>query len=290
MPQIPAQAPPAPAMQAPGRLNVGGEEILDGPGVPAELRGRKVSEVMRIYGALTQNFLSTQNRAQNPQAPPSQPQVQAPAPQAPAPQVQSFRPQMPAQPQFQPQAPQQMSNLTIEDVRQVVHEAVAPFTPNVIETAKARAVQFIPDFKELEADIILALRGSSQQALADPEYWISAADLARGKRMRAQVPQTPQIPQTPHALQFGAFPQPTSPQFAPPLLPGQNPHVPPMAQPQRPQPAQFFSEAPTAPGINQGTYAAVPQLTAAEKNVADKAGMSYEVYAAWKTAAGQGNR
>ena len=263
-PTQPAYPQPQAPIQ-PGKFQLTGDEILDGEGVPQELRGRKASEVFRIYGTLADDFIARKRTAK----PAAQPQAQP-----------------------QPQPTQRQGSLFQDDdpderiaqiVRQVVGEAVQPFQQQTLEqgrrTAYDQARQQIPDFQDLEADILEAVKGSSDEALANPEYWQHAADLARGRRYRQQM-QNPQPSQ--QQAQFGnpleqqgqPYPQPVMPQQQPPQQ--QAPYV--TQPPQRPATTRFFTEAPTAPSPYAGTHSAA--LTPAQARVAEMAGVSPEQYAA----------
>jgi len=262
-PQIPTQPQAAP----PGKFSLSGDEILDGDGVPAELRGRKASEVFRIYGTLADDFIA-RKRAGRPQQQPPQQQAQ--------PQPQQEQPSL-----FQDDNPDER---IAQIVRQVVGEAVQPFQQQSLEqgrrTAYDQARQQIPDFQSLEADILDVVKGSSDEALANPEFWQHAADLARGRRARQQ----PQPQQQAQALPFQENPFSQAPmQYPQPQMPPTQQQIPApyVTQPSpavRPATSQFFTEAPTAPSPYANTHNAA--LTPAQMQVARLAGVSPEQYAA----------
>jgi hypothetical protein len=262
--------PPAPAASA----TVGSDAVLDGPGIPVELRGRKLSDVMRVYSTLADDFISRKRQSQGQQ-----------------PQQQSHHQQQAPQPQSQPQQQARQNpngegsdsfwqsdnpDQRIADiVRQVVNEAVQPFQQQTVaqgaQAALRQAREVIPDFAELEADVFEAVRGSSQEALADVNYWVNAADLARGRRAR-QNPHAAQPQQTTSQPMFGQGPNPLA------SVPAQSNYPQPMAPPTRPPAHSFFTEAPTAPSPYASTHSAA--LTPAQVEVARLAGVSPEQYAA----------
>lgn len=281
------------------QVQLGGGEILDGPGVPPELRGRRVADVMRIYSRLADDFISRRRQQPQPgQQPEQQPQQQpGVGPQ-----------QMYQQPNYQQQQQQpQGQQFSEEDqriagiVRHVVNEAVQPFQQQQSEVGRRSAYQQareqIPDFQQLEPDIMDAVRGASDEALANPEFWLSAADLARGRRLRTvggvpvgQQPQVqPQIPlsqipqdrfqQPPGSLQAvpasGQYPQPVAPSAqVGPFGQGQSYYT--QSPVPRPATHQFFTEAPTGPSLQQpGGMSLTPQ----QIEVARLAGISPEQYA-----------
>jgi len=283
------QAPPQP--QGPPRFTPSGDEILDGPTVPAELRGRKFSDVMRLYGGLADDFIkrSRPREGQNPQQPQQPPQQQAA--------VQNPLPQQGQGNSFWQNPDESLKTI----VQNVVQESLQPFQQRTLESdtraAREKASQEIPDFRDLEPDIMDIVKGSSAESLASLEYWQHAADLARGRRARASLtqPNQPQPPQQPPVAlgnlnqnpfnqyqsqyqqpQPQGFPQPAMPQH----LGQQNPFgQPQMPQMQRPHPSQFFTEAPTAPSVLQNTH--MGALSQTQLAVAKAAGMTPEQYSAW---------
>lgn len=242
---------------APARVELAPQHILDGPGVPPELRGRSVDQVMRIYGTLADAYLRRM---------PNQPPAAAGNPPTPAP---HSPPQVPPQPrntagQFQPnqgwgepQAPQQ------PDIRQIVREELQPFAANASSSAMQIARQQIPDFNELEAEVLQNLEGMPPQVLANPQAWVRAADLVRGQRMRQRFSPANQ----PGGNTGGNAPQNYAPAgglSVPANSYGQPVHT-------------FFSEAPTPPVFGQ-EYG----LSASEQAAAAAFGMSADDYRAWK--------
>lgn len=297
------QAPTYPQAQPP-RQSFTGEEVLDGANIPVELRGRKLSDAMKIYAALAEDFLT---RRRGPQVQNGQTQQQQNQPgfaQAQQPQGQPRTPQgqftganfqVPQNQNVQGGDPE--SDRIAGIVRQVVGEAVAPFqqqqNATQISSTLSRVRQGIPDFQQLEPEIMEAVKGASDESLVREDFWTSAADMIRGRRMRqAQMGQTGsnqiQAQVQPQVQNFvGGYPQAQMP--APQYMPGMNPNIP---QPQAPRPQTnvFFSEAPTAPSPFQNTHGGATTLTQAEMRIADQAGMPHDVFAAWKSVQNVGRR
>lgn len=264
---IPQQAPPqwqgtplpgpaAPQQMQPQqqpRLSVNGQEILDGPGVPMELRGRTMGQAMQLYTQLADHYI--RNRPQQQQQPAQQawgqPQQQG------QPQVQQQ-----GQPQQQPQQTQFQQGIT-QAVQGAVQQAIEPLQEytmrGAIRDAQQQAMQMIPDFQQLEPVIARTLAGADPRALSNPEFWVRAADLARGEMSRPQI-QQPQ--------QWGR----PAPQYY-----GNGRAVP--AQPGFPQPAyQFYAEGPTPPmGGQQGNYG---DFTPLQIGMMQATGMSPDAYRA----------
>jgi hypothetical protein len=270
LPQIPAPQPAAPAQNF-GRVALGGEEILDGAGVPPELRGRKVADVMRVYQTLADNFIANR-RQQQPPVPQQQPPV---PPASPASNAESDA-------EFWKAPTENIRNL----VRQVTQEVVQPIQQqNLAQGARGaveQARQRIQDFGMLEADIIDIARNAPPEALANPEYWEHAADLARGRRIRSGQYQPPQAPQqtAEHRSIFGPLVTPATQPYPQPVNPNPAPAAPALAYGgyNRPPTAQFFTEAPTAPTPYANTHGVV--LSPAQLEVARLSGISPEQYAA----------
>lgn len=248
-PQAPQQfqqpqmgGPPQPQMypqqmQQPQRQTVQltDDMVLDGPGVPPELRGRTQGDAMRLYRALSTDFQMRQRQQQTPAAQSlaaqglgatqlggvAQPQVQSPV-------------QPPAQPQAQFQ----------QQLQQAVQAAVAPMLQPVVQQSQTQAImqarqqaaQLIPDYQYLEADILQNLAGSSQEVLANPAMWQLAAHAARGARVAAGQYQPPR--QQPQMQLPGQQRQQFGPGMAAPAQPAY----------------QFFTESPTAPSGMMGGY------------------------------------
>ena len=240
-------APPQPQQQAqPVRLDT----VLDGPGVPPELRGRRLGDALQIYNTLATDWVKRQ--AQGGQQFQQQPQAQQP------------------QQQQQQNPQQQQRNGFFEDFRGVVREELGTMLGPVmqqsaqqgIQGARNQAAQQVQDFQMLEADVLQYVTGLPPQALANPDTWLSAADMARGKMIRegrynpqAQQPQQQQAQQPMNRsvpAGMSAIPQ-----------------------------YQFFSEQPTPPQQGQGGMGNFG-LSNDELWAAQTMRMSPESYAAWK--------
>lgn len=243
----PQQAPQAP--QQPNRVQLNRDMVMDGPDVPPELRGRTVGQAMQIYTALASEWLQRQRpqgQAQPPRQAPAQPQqagLNVPA----------------GQPSGAAQAQNEASQFWQNPagyIRQVVQEVNQPMLQQTqaqaVNQARLVAAQGISDFQQLEPAIIQALANVDPQALTDPNIWINAADLARG-RMARTGQQAPR--------QNGAQ-QPFGPGAS---VPGFQAH-------------QFFTEAPTPPS----SASAAGMLTPEERGYAGRFGMSEDQYRAWK--------
>jgi hypothetical protein len=243
-----APAPTQQPMPAP-RAQLDDNTILDGPGVPPELRGRRWGEARQMWGAMSSQFMSG--------ATPAQQQRMAPPAQQP--------------PQGRPQAPQQFWSNPQEyigaAVRQEIQQSLMPALAPVLQhtqananaQARAIAMQGVADFQSLEADIMPIVANADPRSLASPETWIAAADIARGRRMRNQ----PAQPQRPQQWQ---------------------PSAPTAYGPGAAQPAYtFFTEGPTAPAV-PGGYGTPSAAQPSEQDVwhANKFNMPVAEYMAWK--------
>lgn len=256
------QPAPAPAMLGP-------DTVLDGPNVPPELRGRKLGQVMQIYSALAEDWMRRNNfNASGGSVPIARETQQAqfqPAPQVAGGGNQGAAPQPPAQTQPYGRTPSQPQGQATQDwraeIRNIVQETVAPLVAPVIQSTQAAEItkardiarMNIPDFAELEGDIVQVLTVAPPQSLTNPAVWESAADMIRGKRARNGQPQQ-NFNQQPQALR--------------PNVPTYNP----------PAPHTFFTEAPTPPVVRN-----MPgQLTAEERFYAQRMGMSEQEYIGWR--------
>lgn len=269
------------------QVQQGPDPVLDGPQVPPELRGRRLSEAMRVYNALADDYIqrnqggSTSGAGQ--QAQQSQGQQQVPA-------QGQYQPQQPMSPQQQVQQPAQRDpsdtrrrlfqdpgSVIREEVQQILPQYIQqslqpvlqPLQQNAVSQAKENARRNIPDFNDLEGEILQIVRTAQPQALANPDLWEAAADIARGRRMKNQRQQTPQggLQGQPQPQQRGGYPQPQM-------------RTPGAGYPQ-PQPTQFFAENPTPNSFFQGGFNGA-SLTPEESRVAKSMGMSEADYMAWK--------
>lgn len=261
-PQYPAfqqqpvpQFQPQQIIQQGQRMQITDDTILDGPSVPPQLRGRTFGQVKQMYAG------------QQPQLP--VPQAQ---PQLPAPQQQQQPVQQPQTPNFW-RDPMAALDYAIErKLGPVLQQSQA----STIQNARAQAMATIPDFAQLEQDVLQTLAGADAQTLSNPVVWQNAAHLARGRAIaegryngRAQQPTQPQFPQA--APQFQGRPGPgmAVPAQAAPL------YQPPMQA----QPYQFFTEAPTTPWAQPG---GANMLTPEQRMYAQKMGMSDQEYISWR--------
>lgn len=320
-PQVPAQNggyPQPPAAQPYGapnypsqsqgqqggqRLNIDPNTILDGPGVPPELRGRRFGQVMSAYSNLAEDFV----RRQGFQRSGGQPGVGQSQQRQQEPQGQQHGQQPQGQQRQQPTDWRQ-------EIRGIVQEVVAPLqqrtTAQSAHEALTQARQRIPDFAELEQDIVQSLQGAGPDALANIAVWESAADLARGRRMRQGqlLPpphgSQPQVglqqiqgpnPGGQHVVQTQYGPVAVPPNRAAPQVNGvsqqfggqqsvavqgyypQQPQAVPAQSAQIPQ-YQFFTEGPTPPQMHSISNMLTPQ----ERDYAKKMGMTDEDYMAWR--------
>jgi hypothetical protein len=254
--------------------------IVDGPNVPPELRGRRMGQVMQIYTALADDWMrrnqhnasggSIAPQPQRQQEPQGQPayvhptQNQQQAPQA--------QPQRPVQQQPQPQRQQEPD--WRQEIRQIVSEVVAPVTQSnqASQVAQARemARMAVPDFGDLEAEVMQMLSGVDPSGLTNPQVWEGAADMVRGRKIRAGQ-YSPQ--QNPNGNQFGQQVQNGMTGYQ---HPGARPAVP-ATQSQIPQ-YQFFTEGPSAPQLQGPSGMLTPQ----ERSYAQKMGMTDQDYIAWR--------
>lgn len=267
----PAPAAPAPAAPAaPIRTDIPDHVILDGAGVPPELRGRSWGQVKQIYGALANDFVLRQN----PQAPP--------APAAPA---------RPANPPARVQG--EPNGGFWEDpgafIERAIDQRLAPVTQRTtavaIQEAKQVAASGIPDWQLLEGEVMSLLAGAENPAaLTDPRLWQSTADLARG-RLMSRGEYDPRAMQRQPAGQPGQ-PNGQYPAVQAPMVPrGPGAYVPAPVNPVN----AFFTEAPTPPmngqydaGTGSDVASRVAALTTDQRNYAAKMQMSLEDYVMWQ--------
>lgn len=314
------QAPPQGVNQGQGQqpqgqqqghqIQLGDDMILDGPNVPHELRGRTFGQVKKIYQALASDWVRRQTQPQGAGQP--QPQGQAPQGQQP-PQGYGQQPQQFQQGQGdqsrrgasddfyippnqrngggQQQGQQQPQGQGQPDLVSAIREAMSPLfqreAASGLMQARQYAAQSIPDFNELEGDIMQMLSGASPEALANPAVWEGAADLARGRKARArqnggqgqgpyQQPQTQFMTQVPGVP--AAYGSPQQPQTAPTGAPQGWPNFVPANQ--QPHPGQFFSEGPTPPAPTTQVG-----LSPMQRRIAEQFNMDPNEYAQWSAQA-----
>jgi hypothetical protein len=245
--QVPQQEP------GQAQLTVDPNSVLDGPNVPPELRGRRFGQVMQIYSALAQDWLQ---RSQHQATGGSLPSQTA----APEPQGQRVQQQEP-QPQMQPNRPQPQGQSDWRDeIRGIVREVVAPVVQsnqaNQIQQARDMARMAVPDFGDLEPELMQMLAQAPPETLTNPQVWETAADMIRGRKARLGIQTQPgQVSQQPTALR-------------PSVPAGQTviPHH------------TFFTEGPSAPVLSPASGSLSPQ----ERLYAQKMGMSDHEYMAWR--------
>lgn len=256
-----------------GQLNM--NTRLDGPGVPQELRGRTVGEALGIYSALATDWMGRQAQGRTP----AQQSLQQMQPQQGS-AVQAQPQQIPWQQRMQPQ--QQMGGnpslwTNPEEtigaiVKQQLEPMLAPMVQHTQQQALAQAHNIastsVVDFRTLEPEIMQMLAGADPSQLANPNTWIGAADIIRGRQMREGRYQAPtqdqqqvQIPGRPQANPAMMNSQPAQQQF------------------QQVPAYGFFTEQPSAPGVSQF---GAGQPNAADTDAAKKFGMPIGEYMAWK--------
>lgn len=256
-PQQPGTAP-VPSQGQPQQLSP--QTRLDGPNVPPELRGRTIGEVMALY-----NSMATMAQGYG--------RPQAGAPMVPAqpgagPQVGGQQQPAAAPPGSFWQNPDQRFEQILERVIDQRMGPVVQFTQTQALTgARMAAQQQVPDFAQLEVEVQQLVANAQPEALANPNTWIGAADIVRGRQMREgrYQPQARQ-PQLPG--------QQPSPSMQPGGLPG-------MPNSTQLPPGAFFTEAPAAPApVGMGGTPAQP--TAQDVAAAAKFNMPIAEYMGWK--------
>jgi hypothetical protein len=272
--QQPQQQPQGYPQNAPAqRVSIPDHVIMDGESVPPELRGRSWGQVKQIYGALANDFLMRQpNRQQPQQQPQGRDQVYVQG------EPNGGVPQRGGRPQGPPQGAAASGFWADPEgtIQRIVEGYVAPITQRTtamaIQEARQIAAAGIPDFHQLEGEIMQSLAGADPTSLTDPRMWQNIADLARGRLMsRGQYdPRQVQQPQG-QPQQNGGYP-----------VPGQRGPGSFVPAPVNPV-GQFFTEAPTPPqydgqqGGGMNNY-----ISAEEHEYAQKMQMSDEQYVAWR--------
>lgn len=277
------QWPQGQPAQQQGRVQLDDNTILDGAGVPPELRGRTWADARRLYSALSTDWLQRNSRQQTPaqqslqqQGFGQQPQGQQFAPQG----QQPFQGQQPGQqPAQDPRQFWQNPQQHIGDiVGQAIEQRLGPVLQRNQQTAILEARNIaqtgIQDFGYLEPDIMQIVSGARPEDLQNPQVWIAAARMARGQRMEA-----------------GQY-QPQTTQQRQPQIPGQNGngngggYGPGYAQPayNAPPVNQFFSESPSAPNVGGygGPQGSGKQATQEDYHYAQKWQMPIQDFMAWK--------
>jgi hypothetical protein len=253
--QVPAQQ--APMTQQPG---VDLNSRLSGAGIPPELQGRTVQELVAIHNGLRQVHIQSLAGGQQPQA-----QLQQQAPQ------QQPATQQPGAPAWDWRNPGASTEAVVERaldraITTRLGPMLAPLQQqsaiSTITAARAQAVNQVgaQQFAQLEPLINQSLQGIDPQALMNPATWVVAAERAMGQLIlqgRMQQQQAPVQQSGP-----GVYPVQQVP-------PGHNP---------MPNLNTFFSETPNqgGPGVPQ-----TGQLTAAQSAAARAMDMTEATYAAW---------
>lgn len=244
--------------------------ILDGPNVPPELRGRTWGDAIRLYNGLATDW---RQRNAQPQTPAAQTQQQMQQPSGLPPQFPQG--QQPSTPQSFFQNPdERIAQVVRQQIEQTVMPALQPVIAMTSEQrllqARAVASQQMPDFQQLEPDIMSTLASAPPESLGNPQVWIAAARMARGRAIEEgrYRPVQQQTTTTTHQVQVPGTPQGwQGPGAATPAA----------------QPYQFFTESPTAPSAFQYGASGAPQPTQADYQQASKFGMDIGTWMLWKT-------
>lgn len=251
-PQMPQHQPQQPAPQQNIDLNT----RLTGTNIPAELQGRTMAEAMQIYNGMRNVVL--QQTAQPPRS-----AVQQPAPV----QQPQGAPAQGHQDGWDWRNPQAAIAKVVQEQLAPVVQALQPVVMQSnmqsVQAARNTAAAQIPNFAQIEAQVVERLRGADPQQLMNPEMWRVAAESVVGQMaLRGQLPAQPQATQQ-QTPRYNQWLQP-----AQNLQPGQQP-VPNMNG--------FFSEQPSSGAPN----AAPQQLTSTQLWAAQQMNMSPDTYAAW---------
>lgn len=256
------QPPMAPSMwpqqQQPQRVQLTDSTILDGPTVPAHLRGRTWGQVRQLQSGLEQEYIQ---RNQTPAGaslsalPTGYPQQQ---------------PQRPPQGgNFWQNPEQRVAEIVGQTIQQTVLPALQPMMQqsfnSAAQQAEAQARASIADFAYLEQDIRATLAAASPEARSNPALWEATADLVRGQKMRSGQ----YAPQQPPRGALVA--QPTQSQGLQ-AVPAYSP----------PATHTFFTEGPTTPSVAGYGQPAVAQMTQDDHIRAQQFGMTPQQWLEWK--------
>lgn len=270
-----------PAQQQPGRVQLDDNTILDGAGVPPELRGRSWADARRLYSALSTDWLQRNSRQQTPAQQSLQQQGFGQQPQQPQGFQQSFQGQPGQQPNGQ-QDPRQFWQNPQQHIGDIVGQAIEQRLGPVLQRNQQTAIlearnvaqTGIQDFSYLEPDIMQIVAGARPEDLQNPQVWIAAARMARGQRMeagqydpRAAQQRQPQVPGQQNGQQNGQY----GPGYVVPAY-------------QAPPVNQFFSESPSAPNVGGygGPQGSGKQPTQEDYHYAQKWQMPIQDFMAWK--------
>ena len=237
---------------------VNAQTRLDGPNVPPELRGRTIAEAMSIYNSMA-TMAQGYGRPSTPPAGPQQyQQTQGSAPGS-QPQVQGTATQQGQQPSFWQNPEQRVQEIVGGVIDQRLGPVVQFTHMQAVTGARMAAQQQVPDFAGLEQDIMGLVQNASPDMLANPNTWIGAADVVRGRQMR-EGRYRPPVPGQGQAQAAQAPQGPSSQQL--PV-------------------GAFFTEAPAAPSPN-GVGGTPVQPTQQDIAMAQKFRMPIEEWMAWK--------
>jgi hypothetical protein len=265
--QLQPQPQPQPQFQQQAPPGVDLNQRLEGPNIPAEIRGKTIGEALQTYQGMRQIVLQMipgpgpgpQSQSQQP---PLQPQATRQEPQAQT-QTQGFDWRNP-QAGMRQAAAEAVNEAIERRVVPMLQPLVAQSNMGAIETARRQVAAEIPNYSMIEPQILQRLQGADPLALADPRMWRIAAHTVVGEMAsRGQWPQG------------GAPAQPS----------GAVQQVAPGAQP-LPNLNTFFTEAPG----QGGTPASAPQLSNQQLWAAQQMGMTAETYAAWAGGIPSGGR
>ena len=263
-------AQPIPVPVAVARTQFTGAEILDGPGIPVELRGRTVTQAMDLYSKLIDHYSKTKPApvvSGQPAPAIQQPGVvAAPVAGQPLP-----PPQSPVQATSFWRTPEASMEAVVEKVVQkVMGPSIAVSQATAIQSAEEQAKRTIPDYPAIQEELQSIISTAAPEHLTNPAFWTEAADLARGRLLRkAQITGQPAAPPVAMPAYSAPYGVPAGPQ-APVALPS----VPAsMAVP------GYFAEGPTPPQGYGAPYTG--QLTAYQSAAAKGFGMDPAEYSAW---------
>lgn len=263
-----APAPAAPAAPANTSIPVGPNTVLDGPGIPPELKGRTFGEMIGLYGSMRNAILSTAGNSPAPA-----PAAPAPAPAAPAAPV--APPVTATSAEYWRDPVGKTREALMPEIRTAIQEALAPMmahqVTNQVDNVVAQMGTEFADFEAWRPAVQENLKGASAEMLANPELWRTAYWVAKG-RAGAMGQPAPAAPAP-------AAPRPYAPP-APPAAPGTPYPAQPVVGAGQPQPnmgAGYFSEAPSAPNSAAGL---APSNE--DAHWAGKLNMPVELYVQWK--------
>ena len=274
--QLVQQGVPQQQVQAPQGIDL--NQRVQGPGIPADLQGRTVGEIIQIHNGMRQVHTQLMSMQQQPQqGAPAQPQPQTQAQVQPGSQVQN-------QGDWDWRNPKASVTAAVREVLgtelQSLRNELAPVTQagglNLIERAIDTARAAVgPTFTQFEPLIRQQLQGANPRDLMNPQVWQVAAERAIGmtalqqQRMMAAQPQVQQTQQQ--------QPQPPGLYAGQVVLPGQQP---------LPNLSTFFSEQPNQGGPGAQGF----QLSPLQVYAASQMGIPLDQYAAFYAPIAANNR